>query len=458
MSTAFRWAVCGLTACAFQSLIGAYADDWPQWRGLNRDGVWHETGIIDSFSGPQIKHRWRAEVSNGYSGPTVADGRVYVTDHILEPIEQERVLCFDEETGEPLWTHTYECKYSVSYPDGPRASVTIADGRAYSLGTMGHLRCLDAKSGKLLWEKNPAVDYNLRRLAFGVCSAPIVEGDLVIVMIGGRPDACIVAWDKRTGEERWRALEDSASYSAPIIIEQAGKRVLVCWTGGHIAGLDPETGEVWWKIETPPEKGVINIATPVMEGDRMFLSSFYDGSYMLRISQETMNATTIWHRIGRSERRTDALHAINSTPIILGDYVYGVDSYGEFRCLDGATGDRIWEDLTAVPRDRWATVHMVRNGDRIWMFNEIGELIITELSPKGLGEVSRAQLISPSEGQYAGTFSRVLAAKPAEADPREGLSMFTKEQGVTWSHPAFANKHVFIRNDSHLISASLAKE
>ncbi len=447
-----------LTSCVAISFVGAYADDWPQWRGLNRDGVWHETGIIESFDGPQIEHKWRAEISNGYSGPTVADGRVYVTDHILEPVEMERVLCFDEETGAPLWTHEYECEYRVSYPDGPRASVTIEDGRAYSLGTMGHLRCLDAKTGEVLWQKDPGTDYNLRRPSFGICAAPIVEGDLLIVQIGARDGGCIVAWDKRSGKERWRALDDSASYSAPIIIEQMGRRVLVCWTGAHIAGLDPETGEVWWKLETPPEKGVINIATPVVEGDRMFLSSFYDGSYMLRVSQETLDVTTIWRRLGRSERRTDALHAINSTPIILGDYVYGVDSYGEFRCLDGATGDRIWEDLTAVPRDRWATIHMVRNHDRIWMFNELGELIITELSPQGLRQISRARLISPSEGQYAGTFSRVLAAKSAEDDPREGKSMFSKDQGVTWSHPAFANKHVFIRNDYQLICANLASD
>ena len=136
MSTSFGLCLCCLTACMFQFVVEVYADDWPQWRGLNRDGVWHETGIIESFAGPQIEHKWRAEISNGYSGPTVADGRVYVSDHVLEPTELERVLCFDEETGEPLWTHTYECKYSVSYPDGPRASVTIEDGRAYSLGTM----------------------------------------------------------------------------------------------------------------------------------------------------------------------------------------------------------------------------------------------------------------------------------------------------------------------------------
>ena len=440
-------------ACFALALPAAHADDWPQWRGLNRDGVWHETGIIDAFSGPQIEHVWRAEVSPGYSGPTVADGRVYLTDRIAEPNEMERVLCFDAKTGSRLWTHEYECKYRVGYPDGPRAAVTIADGRVYALGTMGHLTCLDAKTGEVLWEKSPGKDYKLKPAIWGSTSAPLVEGDLVIVQIGATPGACIMAWDKETGAERWRALDDRVSYSAPIVIEQAGQRVLICWTGDHIAALDPKTGKVHWKLETPPEKAVINIATPVVDGDRMFLSSFYDGSYMLRLQQDSLGVETIWRRLGRSERRTDALHCINSTPVLLGDYVYGVDSYGEFRCLDAKTGDRIWEDLSVVPKARWATIHMVRNGGRMWLFNQQGELIIAELSPDGLRQISRTQLIEPTAGQYTGTYSRVSQ----EDAPNENVAMFSKRKGVTWSYPAFANKHVFIRNDNHLVCANLAK-
>ena len=217
--------------------------------------------------------------------------------------------------------------------------------------------------------------------------------------------------------------------------------------------VDPKTGKVHWKLETPPEKAVINIATPVVDGDRMFLSSFYDGSYMLRLQQDSLGVETIWRRLGRSERRTDALHCIHSTPVLLGDYVYGVDSYGEFRCLDAKTGDRIWEDLSVVPKARWATIHMVRNGGRMWLFNQQGELIIAELSPGGLRQISRAQLIEPTSGQYTGTYSRVSQ----EDAPNENVAMFSKRKGVTWSYPAFANKHVFIRNDNHLVCANLAK-
>ncbi len=428
-----------LSACVasvlFLSATCAPADDWPQWRGMNRDGVWHETGIIESFAGPQLDAEWTAEISNGYSGPTVAEGRVYVTDRVVDPVQMERVLCFDATTGERLWTHEYTCRYHrVGYPDGPRASVTIAGGRAYSLGTMGHLRCLDAVSGELLWKKDPGTDYDVDKPVWGIAAAPLVEGNLVIVQLGARPDACIVAMDKETGREVWRALEDPASYSAPVMIEQAGERVLVCWTGSHIVGLNPATGEVHWQYDTPQSKMVINVPTPVIDGDRLFLSSFYDGAYMLRLHQDMLGIEKIWQRQGKSERDTDALHAMISTPLIQGDYVYGVDSYGQLRCLDGRTGDRVWEDLTAVPPDRWATIHMVRNGDRIWMFNDRGELIISTLSPDGFNEISRAKLIEPTKGQLS------------------------RGDGVAWSHPAFANKHIFIRSDTQLLCASLAAE
>jgi len=395
--------------------------------------VWRETGLIEAFSGSELELRWRVPISGGYSGPTVAEGRVYVTDRVVEPVEVERVLCFDAATGVNAWVHTYECTYSqVGYPDGPRASVTIADGRAFAFGTMGHVRCLDAATGELLWKKDPGSDYEIEKPLWGMAAAPLVAEDHVIVQAGARPDGCLVAWDTRTGLERWRALADRASYSAPVVIEQAGQRVVVCWTGDHVAGLNPATGEVYWKHATPPVEMVINVPTPVVEGDRLFLSSFYDGAYLLRLRQDTPAADVLWHRRGKNEKRTDALQAMLSTPLIRGDHIYGVDSYGQLRCLKAATGDRVWEDGTAVNARRWATIHMVQNGDRTWMLNEAGELIIAELSPQGFHEVSRAKLIEPTKGQLG--------------------------RGVCWSHPAYAYRHVFARNDSELVCASLAAE
>ncbi len=412
----------------------AVADDWPQWRGPTRDGVWRETGIIDKFDKPQLDIVWRAEVSSGYCGPTVADGRVYVTDRVVEPKQVERVHCFDAKTGRRLWSHVYDCPYrGVQYDAGPRASVTIDDGRAYSLGTMGHLLCFDARSGSVLWKRDLNTEYKIRMPIWGIAASPIIEGGLLVVQIGGEDGACLVAFDKKTGKEAWRALEDGASYSAPIVIEQAGQRVLVAYTADHVVGLDPKSGQVHWQYPFPAQRMVIGIASPVQHGDTLFLSNFFDGSLLLRLRQDEAAVEKIWQRAGESEKNTDALHSIISTPYLAGDHIYGIDSYGELRCLELKTGDRVWESLDLVPRARWATAHFVEHGETTWIFNERGELVISKLTPAGFREISRAQLIEPTRDQL----------------PRRG--------GVCWSHPAFAYKHVFARNGKELVCASLAK-
>lgn len=410
----------------------ALAADWPHWRGPRRDGTWTERGLIQKFAGPAIARTWKAPVANGYNGPTVAAGRVYVMDRLVEPEEMERVLCFDEKSGEQLWVHRYPASYKgIGYPDGPRASVAVQDGRAYSLGTAGHLHCLDAATGKVLWKHDLNAEYRIRMPIWGISPSPLLYGDTVITHIGGSNGACLVAFDLKSGEERWRALDDMGSYSTPIVIKQAGKDVLICRTGDRVVGMDPSSGKLHWAHPFPPKKMVIAIGTPIVEKDRLFLTSFYDGSLMLRLKQDELGVEKLWEAVGPNEIQTAALQSIISTPIMIGDYVYGVDSYGQLRCLDARTGERVWESQDAVPKARWATIHFVKQGDRVWMFNERGDLIIAKLSPKGYEEISRTHLIDPTQGQL----------------PQRG--------GVCWSHPAFANGHIFARSDTELVCADL---
>ena len=414
------------------SIVSASADDWPQWRGLNRDGKWHENGVIENFNASHVKILWRVPVGSGYSGPTVADGRVYVTDRITKPNQIERVHCFDAQTGREIWSFSYACAYrDVGYSAGPRASVSVHDGLAYALGTMGHLNCLDAANGELRWKRNLRAEYNIEMPIWGIASSPLIQGNLLIAQIGGRPGASIVAFDRKTGEEKWRALDDRASYSSPIVIQQAGKMVLVCWTGDNVVGLDPQSGEVYWVYPFPPVEMVLAVATPVWDENRLFVTGFFDGALMLDLESHLPAVDAIWQCRGTNEQNTRGLHSTISTPIFLGDYIYGVDSYGELRCLDANTGDRIWEDHSAVPKARWSTIHFVRNQDKVWMFNERGELLITRLSPDGLKIISRAKLIEPTRDQL------------------------NQRGGVCWAHPAFAYQHVFARSDSELVCGSL---
>jgi len=409
----------------------ALADDWPQFRGPRRDGVWRETGLIEKFDGTEIKAVWRVPISNGYSSPTVANGRVYAMDRLVEPGEQERVLCFDEKSGKPLWAHAYPCVYKgIGYPDGPRASVTVYEGRAYSIGSTGHVHCLDATTGKLLWQHDGLAEYQARIPDWGVAADPFIDGDNVIIHFGGI-GACVVAFDRKTGQERWRALSDPASYAAPLVINQAGQRVLVCWTADRVVGLDPQSGKLHWEQPFPRKMWPIGIATPVLSGERLFITSAIDGALMLRLPTDRLAAEKLWQRRGPTDRVTDALHSLIATPLFLGDHLYGIDANGELRCLDAKTGDRLWENLTASRQGKFANAHLVQNGDRTWIFNDLGQLVIAKLTSKGYEELSRAQLIKPTRGQL------------------------NERDGVCWSPPAFANRHVFARNDEELVCASL---
>jgi outer membrane protein assembly factor BamB len=420
-----------ITFLIFSNLL-LFSQDWPDWRGINRDGIWQSDGIIEEFDSDVIKPKWSVEIGSGYCGPTIANGKVYVTDRIEKPGQVERVLCFDEETGEKVWEYSYDCEYvSVGYPAGPRASVVINNGKAYSLGTMGNLFCLNAENGEILWQKDLNTDYEINMPIWGIASTPLIVEDKIVVHVSGSNNACVVAFDKNTGTEIWHNLDDRAGYSAPILIEKNGKSVVVNWTEHSLSGLNPETGEVFWRFPWKTGSGM-SIASPVLYDDHIFVSAFYSGSLLIKLGEDYTTAEKVWQRSGESERKTDALHCVMNTPVIIDDYIYGVDSYGELRCLEFATGDRVWEDQTAVKRNRWANIHFVQNKDKTWMFNEQGELIISKLSPQGFNEISRAKLIEPTKKQH----------------PR----------GVTWTHPAFANRHIFIRNDNKLICADLSKK
>jgi len=428
----------GHSLIAMLIILGSHslllAADWPQWRGPYRDGIWREGGIVKRFWTEQLPFRWRATISNGYSGPTAAEGYVYVTDRITTPSQAERVHCFDAMTGVKIWSHVYECEYEqIDHRNGPRAAVTVNDGRAYSLGAMGHLFCFDATSGRILWTRDLRREYKIRMPEWGIAASPVIEDKLVIVPVGGQ-NACLVAFNRITGEEVWRALDDRAGYAAPIVIEQAGRRVVVCWTGERVVGVDVLTGTLHWQHAFPPARMIHNIATPVFENNHIFVSGFFDGSLLLRIHPDEMAVQKVWQRRGSSEKDTDSLHCCISTPILQGDHIYGIDAYGELRCLDIHTGDRIWESRSVVPPARWATAHMVRHEEQVWMFNERGDLIISRLSPEGYEEVSRAKLIEPTEGQL------------------------NQRGGVCWTHPAFAYRHIYARNDKELICVDLSVE
>src|SRR5882724_3938479 len=197
-----RWHIA--LALSLLPAVVLHADDWPQFRGPNRDGVFNETGILQSFPPGGLKIRWRQPVGVGWSSPVVAQGRVFLFDALLKkPLMKERVHCFDEATGKPLWTYVYDVTYSEwvwvpSQTSGPTATPVVEAGRVYALGANGHVHCLDAQSGRVIWEKDLGKEYQI--LVQQCRPSPVIEGKLLILFTGAKPGACVIALDKGTGK------------------------------------------------------------------------------------------------------------------------------------------------------------------------------------------------------------------------------------------------------------------
>ena len=438
-----RVAAIGILAGAVAFGVVVRADDWPEVAGKGRRSVWNETGILEKFPADGLKVLWRTPVRSGYAGPAVADGRVFITDYMetQRPRGIERAMALDEKTGKVLWTQEWPADYrGISWPVGPRATPTVDGDRVYILGADGKLFCFDVQTGAIRWKKDFPQEYKADRMKWafdwGFASSPLVDGDRLIAMVGGQPDAKVVAFDKMTGKEIWRALSSDTELGVaqPIIITAGGARQLIIWYPGAVASLDPVSGKQYWE---QPYKvgGSMTVAIPAQHGSQLFLTTFYDGPLMLTLDEKKPAATISWKGKSDSEIQTDGLHAVITTPAIIGDHIYGICSYGQFRCLLAKTGERVWETQAVTKeRARWASGVMVRNGDRLFINNDRGELIIVKPSPAGYQEVSRTALIKPT------------------SPPQNRRELVN----VNWMYPAYANKHIYARNDEEIICASLA--
>ena len=414
------------------------AEDWSQWLGNNRDSNWTETGIVDSLP-KQANVVWRSPIAGGYAGPAVVGNRVYVTDYVRKDGDNtpdpgkrsklsgsERVLCLDAATGKQVWKHEYDCKYSISYAFGPRATPTVEGGHVYALGAEGHLNCLNADNGKLVWSKDLKKEYNLKESPiWGFAAHPLVKGDTLYCLVGGNGSVA-VAFDKKTGEEKWRALSaKDQGYCPPTMINAGGIDQLLIWHASSLNSLNPETGEVYWTFPMKPAYEM-SIIAPIKHGDYLYTTALQGESLLLKLDREKPAATEVW--------RGKGVHPDHNPPIIVDGHIYGVDVKGHLRCVNLETGDRIWESLATTARGRpesSTTGFIVKNGDKYFLVNEVGELILAKMSPDGFEEIGRTKMLEPTSSSFG--------------------------RQVVWSHPAFANKCVFARNDKEIVCISLAK-
>jgi outer membrane protein assembly factor BamB len=432
----------------------ALADDWPQWMGPARDGVWREPGVVAALPPGGLPVTWRVAVREGYAGPAVAGGRVYLFDYERRQGEltnnpndrtalvgRERVLCLDAATGTVIWQHAYECPYSISYAAGPRCTPTVADGKVYTLGAEGDLLCLDAAKGSVLWSKQFKRDFGAQTPIWGFCGHPLIEGRALICLVGGEGSVA-VAFDKDTGAELWRAGSASEpGYCPPTMMESAGVRQLMIWDADKLNSLDPADGTLHWSQPLKPAYGMSITAPQVADtgdGQVLFASGIGRVAALFRLAADRPAASIAW----RGQPKT-AVYCANSTPFIEGETIYGCDcETGMLTAVDVATGRRLWE--TAEPttggprRGRHGTAFLVRHRprdrprdtaaeitDTTWIFSETGELILARLTPDRYEEVGRMPVLEPTNECFG--------------------------RAVVWSHPAFAGRHVFARSDRELV-------
>lgn len=421
-----------------------HADDWPQYLGPQRDGVWRESGIIDEFpeGGPSLL--WEADLNAGFSGPAVADGKVFVMDRKAETVKpkdrdawkrssipgNERIVCLDASDGKILWTHEYECAYTTAtaYATGPRATPTVDGDLVFTLGAEGNLTALKVVDGSVMWSRDFKKDYGTEVPVWGMASHPLVVGDQLICIVGGK-GASVVSFDKQTGEEIWRALDgDQPGYAPPVLLSVGEESHLVVWNSDLVAGLDPDSGKVHWSAEVKADFGMA-IAAPRLEGRRLFLTFHRRKSAMIEIDEAGRSAKVAW-----SGNLKKGIGGVMSTPWLEEGLIYACDLNGRLTCATLDSGEKLWETFEPFQSERqidWANLFLVRHGDRFFLANDMGDLVIASMNAEGYREISRAHLINPTTP--------------------------IGSRQLVWSHPAFANRCIYLRNDQGIRCYSLAK-
>jgi outer membrane protein assembly factor BamB len=360
---------------------------WPQWRGPGRDGIAHGTGITPwPASGPPIL--WRSSSSVGYSSLVVAGGHAYT---LMQDGSDEAVVCWNSDTGEELWRQRYAAKFQTPEASGPRSTACLDGDRLYTVGGTGIFQCRDASRGQLHWEHNLLKEFNAPNLRWGVCFSPLVDGDLVFANPGGPGGNSVAAFNKHTGVLVWKALDDPAGYSSPLLITAAGRKQVLFFTGVALVSLAPEDGQLLWRFPWPTPHAV-NSATPIWlqarAGDQVldyvFLSSGYGvGCALLKVTTNPDGSVQARPVYASKQLRT---HFCSS--VFYRGYIYGIDDPEWLTCLDVKTGQALWKER-GVGKGSLLAVdgHLI-------VLDDQGRLLLVEATPEGYHQEASWQALN----------------------------------------------------------------
>ena len=392
--------------------VRAIADDWPQFLGPTRTGVYSGPALSETWgpAGPRVV--WRRQIGQGLSGPVVAQNRVILHHRVAN---REIVEAMEAASGKTIWQYAYPTSYrdDFGFDEGPRAVPVVANGVVYTFGAEGQLHAVDLASGTKIWSEDTMRRFAVPKGFFGAAGSPIVEDGRVIANIGGA-HAGIVAFDAKTGKVLWTATDDAAGYSSGISATIAGRRSAIFLTRNGLVGLDPATGQVQFQRPRRARQAAsVNAATPIVNGDLIFLSAEYGpGAGVLRVAGSTL--TDVWSS-------DEALSNHYATSMLLNGILYGFHGRQEFgqsfRAVEFQTGKVRWSE------DGFGAGSVTLVGDRLLILREKGEMVLAAATPEAFKPLARAQVLAPTVRAY----------------------------------PAIADAMVYVRNDATLVCLDLRK-
>jgi outer membrane protein assembly factor BamB len=376
---------CHLFALGFLTL-GLQAADWPQYLGPNRDGVYPGEALTRAWSSDGPKVLWRKRnIGAGMGGIVLAKGRAILFHEVKR---YDTIECLDAKTGKTLWENNYASSFVAGYGSaaGPRATPTIVGDRVYTMGGQGIVVCTNFATGKTVWKVDTQKSYRASDGFFGMACSPLVEGNAVLLNIGGEAGAGIIALDKNSGKLLWKTLDDEASYSSPVMAKLRGKRRAVFFARTGLAVVDPTSGKIdfqnRWRART---QASVNAAAPLIVGELIFVTSSYNTGALV------MNAAADGYKTAWSN--DTSLSSQYASVMHRGGFIYGTHGRADvppvpaLRCVELATGKVRWSV------DDFGDCLMLRCGDRLLALMESGELVLGQATPAGWREICRAQVV-----------------------------------------------------------------
>jgi len=395
--------VCFITTGLAQQ---AAPQEWFQWRGPNRDGISAETGLLQAWPKAGPPQVWRANgVGNGYSSFSTSGGRLYT---LGARAGTEYVFALDRATGKKLWETANGRRYQNDRGDGPRSTPTVDGDRLYVLGGSGDLTCLEAATGKKIWSINLVTKFGGENPYWGYSESPLVVGDRILVNAGGRR-AAIVAIAKADGSTLWQQHSDGAGYSSPVLMRNGTANQVVFFTESRAMGIDPRDGRMLWS-HSKANNGTANVATPIVRGTRVFVSSDY-GTGGALIDVRPAGATEVYF--------TRDMRNHHASSVLIGDHLYGFSS-SILTALKFDTGAMAWRDRSVGKGS------LIFADNRLYLYSENGVIGLAEANPAGYREHGRFTLAQQS-----------------------GMS--------TWSHPIIASGLLIIRDQDSVYAYNVRR-